>query len=293
MNASPAVRESYLNTLPSRPYCTNTLGRKPRILDATLAVRFAYLQHNSPLVWRWLIFDIDAADSYTRAESRGCPPPNFIALNRENGHGHLGYLLENPVTLFANSSHVPVKFCEDVERGMTHRLGADLAYAGFLAKNPLHERWETQWQAVRPYRLETLNDYLDKSDKSKPDARMVTALARNDSLFQALRKWAYGNWLRIKSSGGKHADLLEEIQRIADGLNASFTTPLSAAEIRGICRSVAKWVWGNFSLERFSEIQRRRAGKRWNSAPTLTATKPWEALGVSRRTWERRRAQSP
>lgn len=293
MNISPAMREAYLQTLPQRPYCTNQLGRKPRILDASRAAEFANIQHNAPLVWRWMIFDIDGEDSYTRAEDRGCPPPNFIALNRDNGHGHAGYLLETAVTAFEASSSRAIRFYTDVERGMTHRLGADLAYSGFLAKNPLHKRWETDWQAVKPYRLDTLNDYLDRSDKRRPDARMVSPLARNASLFEALRKWAYGNWFRIKRGGGKQTDLLHEIQRIADGLNASFKNPLSAPEIRGICRSVAKWVWEKFSLERFSEIQRRRAGKRWNSAPTLTATKPWEVLGVSRRTWERRRAQFP
>jgi hypothetical protein len=292
MKTSQAMRQAYLQTLPQRPYCTNSLGRRFRILDAPRAVEFANIQHNSPLVWRWMIFDIDGEDSYTRAENRGCPPPNFIALNRENGHGHAGYLLESPVTAFESSSRKAIKFYEDVERGMTHRLGADRAYPGFLSKSPLCQRWETDWQAVNPYRLDTLNDYLDKTDKRKPLVREMSAVGRNATLFDALSGWAYKNWYKTTKEGKSQAEFETMIREVAEGVNATFPMPLCAAEIKGVCRSVAKWVCQKFSVERFSEIQRHRALIRWANLLTLTASKPWEAEGVCRRTWERRRSQN-
>jgi len=292
MKTSQAMRQAYLQTLPQRPYCTNSLGRRFRILDAPRAVEFANIQHNSPLVWRWMIFDIDGEDSYTRAENRGCPPPNFIALNRENGHGHAGYLLESPVTAFESSSSKANKFYEDVERGMTHRLGADRAYPGFLSKSPLCQRWETDWQAVNPYRLDTLNDYLDKTDKRKPLVREMSAVGRNATLFDALSGWAYKNWYKTTKEGKSQAEFETMIREVAEGVNATFPMPLCAAEIKGVCRSVAKWVCQKFSVERFSEIQRHRALIRWANLLTLTASKPWEAEGVCRRTWERRRSQN-
>lgn len=290
MNASPAIREEYLKTLPLKPYCTNQLGRRLRILDAPRAVEFANIQHNTPLVWRWMIFDIDGEDSYTRAENRGCPPPNFIALNRENGHGHAGYLLATPVTAFDTSSRRAMKFFEDVERGMTNRLGADRAYPGFLSKSPFCPRWETDWQAVNPYRLDTLNDYLDKTDKRKPLVRGMSAVGRNATLFDALRKWAYKNWYKAKKAGKSQAEFETMIREIADGINATFPVRLSHAEIKSVCRSVVKWVWEKFSLERFSGRQKFRALKRWEASPTLAATKPWEAMNVSRATWYRKQS---
>lgn len=286
-----SIKQSYLETLPLRPYCTNSLGGRLRILDSKRATGYANIQHNAPLVWRWMIFDIDSDEAYMRAETRGFPPPNFIALNRNNGHGHAGYLLESPVTAFGTSSRLAINFFMDVERGMTHRLGADQAYPGFLSKNPLCPRWETDWQAVRPYRLDTLNDYLDNSDKRKSPVREMSAIGRNVTLFDALRCWAYNNWKKTAKEGKSQAEFGNMIREKAEVVNSIFPVPLSRVEINGICRSVAKWIWNNFSMERFSVIQRARVLKRWSKAPTLTLTKPWEASNVSRATWYRRQAQ--
>jgi hypothetical protein len=247
------------------------------------------IQHNSPLVWRWLVFDVDTSEAHTRAEDRGCPPPTFIALNRNNGHGHLAYMLEAPVSAFSSSSRKAMKFYEDVERGMTHRLGADQAYAGFLSKNPLSSCWETDWQAVRPYQLDTLNDALDASDKRKSLIREPSSTGRNVTLFDAVRAMAYKHCLKFKKAGKTLAEFAAMLRDVAEGLNSTFPIPLFHAEIKGIVRSVSKWVWDEFCVERFSAIQRLRVSKRWSKAPTLKAMKPWEKEGVSRRTWYRQR----
>ncbi|MBB5033121.1 replication initiation protein [Prosthecobacter vanneervenii] len=292
MIATQAMREVYLQTIPQRPYCTNHLGRRLRIIDAARAAGFANIQHNMPLVWHWLVFDIDGEDAYTRAETRGCPPPNFIALNPANGHGHAGYLLESAVTAFDTSSRRAIKFFEDVERGMTNRLGADHAYPGFLSKNPLCSRWETDWQAVRPYRLETLNDYLDKTDKRKKLAREMSAVGRNATLFEQLSKWAYRHWFRTAKEGRTRDEFECMLHELAEAINATFPVRLSHAEISGVTQSVARWVWKKFTLEGFAKIQRARALKRWAASPTLTAMRPWIEQGISRRTWERRRQRT-
>jgi hypothetical protein len=74
--------------------------------------------------------------------------------------------------------------------------------------------------------------------------------------------------------------------------NLDFTAPLSFAELRGIIKSVARFTWRNFSLERFSEIQSKRGirgmASRWVGRTSLDESRPWEADGISRRTWFRR-----
>jgi hypothetical protein len=292
MNVFSSRRDAYLRTLPKRPYCTNRLGSRLRILDSQHAAGYAMIQHNSPLVWRWLVFDVDATDAHTRAEDRGCPPPTFIALNRDNGHGHLAYMLETPVSAFSSSRRKPMKYCEDVERGLTHRLGADRSYPGFLSKNPLSPRWETDWQAVRPYPLDTLNDSLDSSDKRKVLTREPSAIGRNVTMFDAVRAVAYKHCLKFKQAGRSLSEFTTMLRAVAEGVNSTFPVPLFHAEIKGIVRSVAKWVWDEFCVERFSAIQRARVLKRWSKAPTLTEMRPWEAQSICRRTWERRRSQA-
>lgn len=293
MSAFQITRAAYMCTLPKRPYCTNQLGRRLRIMDAEKAAGYAIIQHNSPLVWQWLVFDIDDACSHTRAEERGCPPPTFIALNRDNGHGHAAYLLEAPVSAFEKSSRRAMKFYEDVERGLTNRLGADSAYAGFLSKNPLSSRWETDWQAVRPYRLDTLNDYLDPSDKKRPLTREPSLIGRNVTIFNAVRSVAYKQCLNFKKSGKPLGEFEKMLREVAAGVNNAFPLRLSLMEINGIARSVSEWVWGEFSVVRFSAIQRARAFKRFRPGSTITARKPWEVEGISRSTWYRQRTSSP
>ena len=288
MDTHLSNRDFYIGSLPKRPYCTDLLGRRLRIMGAKKAAQYAMIQHNSPMVWRWMVFDIDGDDSHLRADERGCPPPTFIAINRQNGHGHAAYYLETPISAFSASSRRAISFFEDVERGLTHKLGADCAYGGYLSKNPLSPRWETDWQAVRAYRLDTLNDCLDSSDKRK--TREPTAIGRNVAIFDALRKQAYKIWLTTKRAKGGFDDLVTSLGSLARALNSALPIRLQESELKGITRSVAKWVWDHFSLERFAAIQKGRALKRWAKAPTLTITKPWEAQNICRRTWERRRS---
>ncbi len=292
MNIPPSRWEEYLGSLPQRPYCTNHLGRRLLIRDRCRALDFAMIQHNSPLFWHWLVFDVDADDAFTRAEDRGCPPPTFIALNRANGHGHLAYRLEAPVSDFSSSSRRAIKFCEDVERGLTHRLGADTAYPGFLSKNPLSSEWETAWLAQQPYQLARLNDYLDPADKRRRPRQECTGIGRNVATFDALREIAYRQCLRFKKDGVNLNQFQDFLLDHAKAINSAFPFPLSHPEIKGIARSVARWVWDEFSMPRFSAIQRARALKRWQNVPTLAKSKPWEELGICRRTWERRRKQA-
>ncbi len=61
------TRASYVQTLPARPYCVASLGQRLLIRDATKAAQFPFLQHNSHMVWRWMVFDIDGSDAYDRA----------------------------------------------------------------------------------------------------------------------------------------------------------------------------------------------------------------------------------
>lgn len=291
MNVSFLRRAEFIQSLPDRPYCTNLIGGKLRILRRDKAITFANIQLNHPDFLRWIPFDIDDEDAQFRPEDRGCPPPNFIAINRANGHAHVAYELSAPVSFFSASSRKAMAFFDDVVRGMTVKLGADLSYSGFLAKNPCSEQWATHWQTIGPYDLETLNDYLDRSDKKKRQRVEVREIGRNVKLFDHLRLFAYRHCLEFKRRQKTLADFVVTLQHVAVAENRCFTVPLASAEIHGIVKSVAKWVWDEFSVASFADRQRQRARRRWAKSPRESASKPWEKEGISRRTWERRRKQ--
>ncbi len=293
LNTSQSHRDAYLRTLPERPYCTNRLGGRLHIRDRQRAAEYSMIQHNSPLVWHWMTFDIDSSDAFFHSEECGLPPPTFVALNRANGHGHVAYQLETPVLAFSSVGTKAMQFFADVERGMTRRLRADWAYPGFLSKNPLSDQWETAWMAAKPYRLDTLNDYLDPADKLRIDKGELSGVGRNIALFEAVRKVAYRQWLSVNKTGKMQGDFEIMLRDFADATNAAFRPPLSHAEVRGIARSITRWVWGKFSLAQFSAIQRARSEKRWSIKPTLTKVRPWESQGISRATWYRRQDSNP
>lgn len=283
--------KEFVASLPPRTHCVNRLGDRLHMRDREDAAGgYALIEPNSPLVWKWMLFDLDHADSYFQIEERGAPPPTFIALNRSNGHGHAGYRLAAPVTAFGKSSRDAMRFFEDVERGLCHKLGADRSYSGYLVKNPLSPRWETDWQSVAPYDLARLNDCLDKSDKRRTPKAEESAIGRNVGLFDALREEAYKECLALKKAGKSRDEFALMLRKVADATNACFQIRLSNAEINGIVRSVAKWTWATFTPAKFSRIQRVRVLKRWAKVETLTASQPWKADGVSRSTWYQRRA---
>src|SRR6478672_13149745 len=280
----------FIGSIPAVLYC----GQRPSdgIWKARRdpAILLPHPQPNAPTLKRWMVFDLDHTASYFQPEERHFLEPNFIAVNRKNGHAHVGYCLADPVSAGAKSSDKALSFFQDVERGIRKRLGGDPSYQGFLCKNPCHTNWEVDWQAVRPYDLHRLNDCLDKKDKIKPrKGHECDGFGRNCTLFNDLRKISYSEALKFKKDNRTFAEFAQFVEGASLALNLQFPVPLHVAEAKGVARSVAKWIWPRFDVEKFSRKQSLRVSKRWEKVQTLVQQKPWEADGVSRATWYRRR----
>lgn len=278
------VKAIFTQRLAENPYCTNNFERGIYRQRKQVAVERDFIQPNQRQVANWLIFDLDMDDAYFQAEKRSCPAPNFTAINRANGHAHIGYLLSSPVTMYEKSHSEPRRFLESVENGLCRRLGADFAYSGLMCKNPLSDRWEVDWQAKAPYELSRLNDWLDKSDKVRIP-HLVTAFGRNCTLFEGLRKLAYQQVLKFKKERRSEDQFRTYLFGLALEMNKEFPSPLFRQEVDGIAKSVSKWVWPRFSIGGFSAIQSARGKKRWDGVATHKLTEPWKALGISRSKW--------
>ena len=207
----------------------------------------------------------------TRQTRRDLPAPTFTAINRQNGHGHLGYGIDTPVRLEDwNGRRGPANYLADVERAMTARLRADPYYSGFTCKNPLHRHWTTLW-GDHPYTLGELHGWLGDLNQYTLPQRTV-GVGRNVETFDAVRAWAYRLVLQHKADGGS----LETWRLACTGAAEQFTgehhdPALHNAECKWIGSSIGKWTWAKFTPERFAEIQAERgkaSGQRRREAVT-------------------------
>ncbi|AUN94159.1 replication initiation protein [Pseudazoarcus pumilus] len=282
-----------LPRLPHRPYCTNNLQHGLVVRPASLASRMSHIQLNPPALRHWLLFDIDMPKAALTWERAHLPAPNWIATNPQNAHAHYGYLLETPVVTSVSGRDKPLRYAAAIEQALRLRLLADPGYCGLICKNPLHARWHTWHLHDHPYSLDELAEWVTLQ-KRRHTTDEGAGLGRNVTLFDQLRKWAYRAVLSYQNAGASPDLWLRAALNEAETLNQAFTPPLPFSEIRVIGRSVARWCWRNFSARKFSDIQRKRALRRWKAdkTPYAERTRPWERLGISRRTYYNRKKAS-
>jgi hypothetical protein len=220
--------------------------------------------------------------------------PNLIIENPKNGHAHYAYELTEPVTYFDRSHQTPISYLADIERGMVRRIDGDRAYGAFLAHNAAHGAWRVSRPRTVPYRLGDLAQWLEPSDmKGWTSGEREAGLGRNVTVFDELRKFAYGEVRGFKSAGAGAGEFRSRLWEYASELNrSSFASPLHRSEVVGIVRSVAKWTWAHFTPTKFREIQSKRGirgmASRWAGRVPLDKSRPWEKEGCSRATWFRR-----
>lgn len=260
------------------PYVADDLKagcwREPR----AKAIARRYVQVNSPgLVW-CVVIDVDHDDADWAADRADLPEPSWTAVNPFNGHAHVAYVLEVPVARSDAARTRPLRFLARIEAGLIDALGGDLAYAGLLTKNPVHQSWVTRWCSEDGvYTLGDLATALgDRLPKQLPrKIERSHGLGRNCTLFNELRTWAYTAIRRHREDG---RDAWEEMTLAwATSINARFPEPLEAREVRDTAHSVAKWVWQNFSEDQFRKIQQHRARRpRKLSVERLQEVDQWE-----------------
>lgn len=121
----------------------------------------------------------------------------------------------------------------------------------------------------------------------------MSGLGRNCALFDDLRQQAYRKVLEFKRNGVPRSGFEAWIRTQANAVNGQFAAPLPLSETRATARSIAKWVWERFDDQTFRRLQsergRRGNDKRWAGHVTLEKARPWEAAGISRATYFRRR----
>ncbi|EEJ7167740.1 plasmid replication protein [Salmonella enterica subsp. enterica] len=294
MNALDYFNEN----LPRKPYFTDELIAGLRIGKVARAKLARYIQQNQPHAQFWLVFDVDRQGAAIDWTDLGAPAPNLVVMNPENAHAHLLYALETAIRTAPDGSVRALKYAASVERALCAKLGADCGYSGLICKNPNSTSWRvTQWQPI-PYTLEWLADYVDLEAAGRAQNDADYGLGRNCHLFEKTRKWAYR---AIRQGWPEFSQWLAACCQRVELYNVQLPVPLSMPECHAIGRSIAKWTHSRFTASGFaefvaathtSEIQaaRGRKSKRGVSETSARTLKPWEQLGISRRTYYYRKA---
>jgi hypothetical protein len=240
----------FFANLPRRPYCSDDLSHGLAIRRRELAAEKAYVQPNTPGLKTWMVFDCDHDGAYGAWDGANLPPPNMAVMNRENGRGHLFYLLHSVCT--SNAARIaPLRFLANIEAAYTQKLGADLSYTGLIAKNPLSARWKTHDLHAKPHTLAELAEWVDlRAHMQAPEnraLRITNGLGRNCTLFDRLREWAYSRVnLYREQAGTAGGEMWGQACLIQARSFNDFATPLGESEVRATARSVAKWTWRHY-----------------------------------------------
>lgn len=297
--------EQITDKFPSKPYCSDDLSYGVHIRPKHIALLKRYIQPNHPYYTHFFVFDLDYPTAYIDFfySMVGVPAPNLIVENPENGHAHYIYQLKTPIYNTDASKPKPIEYGNAVYNALREALNADVSYTGLITKNALHKHWRTHLLREQPYTLNQLAERLDLTSReiSKPiQPDDAVGLGRNCCVFHTVRKWAYIAIRKHRSS--TYNQWLDAVLNECVSLNNQFTLPMNHNEVKGIAKSIARWVWKRdphcyaMFIERQS-MKGRNGGKAKGAAyldkrlqakqlqaQGLSQVKIAEMLGISTRT---------
>lgn len=251
----------FLDRLPRKPYCTDNLTSGLVIRSRSIALEKPYIQYNPPVHTQALVFDIDRPLAECAAAYAEVAPPNFAVTDRHNGRGHLIYVLEAPVVHVPEYPR-PLAYAAAVELEYCRRMAADPGYAGLITKNPLSARWRTIEHRANPYGLSELAEWVSLKSPNWVASGVrgeIVGLGRNCTLFENLRVWSYSAVRQYWNARDETAFRAAVLNK-AINLN-TFPAALQLSEVGHIASSVARWVWKEFTPQKFRLIQSCRSAK--------------------------------
>lgn len=248
---------------PSKPYCSDDLHLGLQIRPKHLALLKRYIQPNHPYYTHFFVFDLDYPTAYIDFyySMIGVPTPNLIVENPENGHAHYIYQLATPIYQTNASNDKPIKYANAVYTALRTALDADINYSGLITKNVVHKHWRTHVLREQPYTLDQLSERLDLTTRQiNKEIKIDEAvgLGRNCCVFHTVRHWAYVEIRKYRSSSFKLWS--DSVLSKCCSVNQEFTAPMQYNEVKGIAKSIARWVWkrDSYAYQEFIDRQTRK-----------------------------------
>lgn len=266
MQQLPLGLEQFTDNLPNKPYCSDNMRLTGlQIRPKHLALLKRYIQPNHPYYTHFFVFDLDYPTAYIDFfySMVGVPVPNLIVENPENGHAHYVYQLKTPIYHTNASNNKPIKYGNAVYLALRAVLDADISYSGLITKNAVHKHWRTHVLREQPYTLDQLSERLDLTTRQINKQIKVdeaVGLGRNCCVFHTVRHWAYVEVRQYRGRDNKFNQWLESVIAQCCSINAQFTDPLQYNEVKGIAKSIARWVWkrDGYAYQEFIDRQTRK-----------------------------------
>lgn len=255
--------EQITDRFPSKPYCSDDLKMGLQIRPKHLALLKRYIQPNHPYYTHFFVFDLDSPTAYIDYfySMVGVPTPNLIVENPENGHAHYIYQLATPIYQTNASNDKPIKYANAVYLALRDALSADINYSGLITKNAVHNSWRTHVLREQPYTLDQLSERLDLTTRQinkEIKADEAVGLGRNCCVFHTVRHWAYVEVRKYRAKSFNQ--WLDCVIAQCCSVNAQFTVPMQYNEVKGIAKSIARWVWkrDGYAYQEFIDRQTRK-----------------------------------
>ena len=239
-----------------------------------------------------LVLDCDKPAAFARGLP-DLPPPNWTVWRRSNCHAHIAWTLAEPVHRYPAARIEPLRYLANVADYYGHAVGADPGFAGVLAHNPApryrQDQFHTTWGRRAPYTLDQLASVVPFGWE-KPAVRQ-TAIGRNLDMFEAGMRWAGRRENAHLPVPPALMAIYDDILALYPKADHAYTLAEVQATARKIERYRADWAARGWHSPRW--IARQAARGRKGGRPRLyePGCEPWTLGGISRRTWERRRAR--
>ena len=243
--------------------------------------------------WPSIVLDADGANALYRiveaVEHFEILTPNWSVTRRESGGTHVVWNLERPVHRGESARPSPLRALARVSEYYATALQADSGYNGVLSHNPMSVAhgpgFVTNWFYRYPYSLPQLGEVIPMGWGRPTLVR--TEIGRNCDLFHALMRWA-----------GCPENMVNDCLAAAHVINQSFDIPLPHGEVAETARSVHRYRVGWITKGKyFTPTQRTLWGRargiksgaaRRKGTPLEDDHRPWESMGISKRTWYRK-----
>ena len=255
--------EQIIDKFPNKPYCSDDLHLGLQVRPKPLALLKRYIQPNHPYYTHFFVFDLDSSTAYIDYfySMVGVPTPNLIVENPENGHAHYIYQLATPIYQTNASNDKPIKYANAVYTALRQVLDADINYSGLITKNAVHSSWRTHVLREQPYTLDQLSERLDLTTRQINKEIKVdeaVGLGRNCCVFHTVRHWAYVEVRKYRAKSFNQ--WLDCVIAQCCSVNAQFTVPMQYNEVKGIAKSIARWVWkrDGYAYQEFIDRQTRK-----------------------------------
>lgn len=257
--AWPASYAPIAARFPRKPYVTNNPEFGTVIRPLSRAREYSYIQYDPPAYAHMIVVDYDgkAGPGITVDmlwKLANLPAPNYIAVTPGSARerGHLAWSISAPVCTTDAARPKPAEYLARIEQGIVAAIHGDEDFAGLLTKNPASSTWEVEWISPDPYTLDELAAAINiprYSTRKKKDADIETLKpyghGRKVLTFHFVRKWSYSAVSEFWSLG--YDRWHEAVAERVDAVNAEFPQPIPASHCKSIAKSIARWVWRNFT----------------------------------------------